>query len=67
MRRQRRTSGTKPNDYPLWTDTATAKLWTPHGFIGGETLCEASPENVLRFKDVLDFLRQELHYTTHSK
>ena len=32
-----------------------------------EALCEASPENVLRFKDVVDFLRQELHYTTDSK
>jgi len=32
-----------------------------------EALCEASPENVLRFRDVVDFLRQELHYTTHSK
>jgi len=32
-----------------------------------EALCAASPENVLRFKDVLDFLRQELHYTTHPK
>jgi anti-sigma B factor antagonist len=30
-------------------------------------LCEAAPENVLRFKDILDFLRQELHYTTPSK
>ena len=32
-----------------------------------EALCEASPDNVLRLKDVVDFLRQELHYTTHSK
>ena len=32
-----------------------------------EALCEAVPENILRFKDVLDFLRQELHYETHSK
>jgi hypothetical protein len=32
-----------------------------------EALCEASPENVLRFKDVVDFLRQELHSTTDSK
>jgi anti-anti-sigma regulatory factor len=31
-----------------------------------EALCEASPENVLRFKDVVDFLRQELHYTIRS-
>ena len=26
-----------------------------------EALCEAAPENMLRFKDVLDFLRQDLH------
>jgi anti-anti-sigma regulatory factor len=32
-----------------------------------EALCEAAPQNVLRFKDVLDFLRQELHYDTPSK
>jgi anti-sigma B factor antagonist len=31
-----------------------------------EALCEAAPENVLRFKDVLDFLRQDLHYETRS-
>jgi anti-sigma B factor antagonist len=32
-----------------------------------EALCEAASENVLRFKGVLDFLRQELHYDTPSK
>ena len=32
-----------------------------------EALCAAAPENTLRFKDVLDFLRQELHYTNPSK
>jgi hypothetical protein len=32
-----------------------------------EALCEASPENNLRFKNLLDFLRQELHYATASK
>jgi hypothetical protein len=32
-----------------------------------EALCEAAPENILRYKDVLDFLRQELHYETPSK
>jgi hypothetical protein len=32
-----------------------------------EALCEAAPENSLRFKDVLDFLRQGLHYDTPSK
>jgi len=26
-----------------------------------EALGEAAPENMLRFKDVLDFLRQDLH------
>jgi len=32
-----------------------------------EALCEASPENILRFKNILDFLRQELHYAAASK
>ena len=32
-----------------------------------EALCEIVPENTLRFKDVLDFLRQELHYEASSK
>jgi hypothetical protein len=32
-----------------------------------EALCKAAPENVLRFKNVLDFLRQELHYETPPK
>src|SRR6266536_2756683 len=32
-----------------------------------EALCEAAPENLLRFKDVLDFLRQDLHHETSSK
>ena len=32
-----------------------------------EALCEVAPENILRYKDVLDFLRQELHYETPSK
>ena len=32
-----------------------------------EALCKAAPENVLSFKNVLDFLRQELHYETPSK
>jgi len=26
-----------------------------------EALGEAAPENILRFKDVLDFIRQDLH------
>jgi len=32
-----------------------------------EALCEAAPENILRFKDVLDFLRQDLHREMPSK
>jgi anti-anti-sigma regulatory factor len=32
-----------------------------------EALCEAAPENFLRFKDVLDFLKQDLHRETSSK
>jgi len=32
-----------------------------------EALCEAAPENVPRFKDVLDYLKQDLHQKTASK
>src|ERR1700726_4412598 len=28
-----------------------------------EALCQAAPENLSRFKDVLDYLRQDLHQT----
>jgi anti-sigma B factor antagonist len=32
-----------------------------------EALCEAAPENLPRFKDVLDYLKQDLHHTTPTK
>jgi hypothetical protein len=32
-----------------------------------EALCQASPENFLRFKDVLDYLKQDLHHETTAK
>ena len=32
-----------------------------------EALCQASPENVSRFKDVLDYLKQDLHHETAAK
>jgi anti-sigma B factor antagonist len=32
-----------------------------------EALCQAAPENVVRFKDVLDYLKQDLHQKTASK
>lgn len=32
-----------------------------------EALCEAAPENLSRFKDVLDYLKQDLHQTTAGK
>ena len=32
-----------------------------------EALCEAAPENFFRFKDVLDYLKQDLHHETASK
>jgi anti-sigma B factor antagonist len=32
-----------------------------------EALCEAAPENLPRFKDVLDYLKQDLHHETPSK
>ena len=32
-----------------------------------EALCEAAPENIPRFKDVLDYLKQDLNHETASK
>lgn len=32
-----------------------------------EALCQIAPENVFRFKDVLDYLKQDLHQKTASK
>lgn len=32
-----------------------------------EALCAAAPENLPRFKDVLDYLKQDLHHETASK
>lgn len=32
-----------------------------------EALCQAAPENFLRFKDVLDYLKQDLHHETAAK
>ena len=32
-----------------------------------EALCQAAPENFFRFKDVLDYLKQDLHHETAAK
>ena len=32
-----------------------------------EALCRADPENFFRFKDVLDYLKQDLHHETAAK
>ena len=32
-----------------------------------EALCQAAPENITRFKDVLDYLKEDLHRETASK
>jgi len=32
-----------------------------------EALCEAAPKNLSRFKDVLEYLKQDLHQTTAGK
>jgi len=32
-----------------------------------EALCQAAPENISRFKDVLEYLKQDLHQTTAGK
>ena len=34
---------------------------------GHEALCEAAPQNVSRFKDVLDYLKQDLHQDSAAK
>ena len=31
-----------------------------------EALCQAAPQNLSRFKDVLDYLKQDLHHETPS-
>jgi anti-anti-sigma regulatory factor len=46
---------------PSKTETAQTML-NAH-----EALCEASPENFTRFKDVLDYLKQDLHHETTAK
>jgi anti-sigma B factor antagonist len=54
----------------------TAGSWSPEGkkkeqaetmLEAHEALCEAAPENLFRFKDVLDFLKQDLHHETPLK
>ena len=32
-----------------------------------EALCKAAPENLFRFKDVLEYLKEDLHHETPSK
>lgn len=32
-----------------------------------EALCDAAPENIARFKDVLDYLREDLHHEPAAK
>ena len=32
-----------------------------------DALCKAAPENIFRFKDVLEYLKQDLHHETPSK
>jgi len=32
-----------------------------------EALCEAAPENFTRFKDVLEYLKQDLHHESPAK
>jgi hypothetical protein len=53
---------------PFWRNRLRSeKTQTKSMLEAHEALCEAAPQNVLRFKDVLDFLRQELHYETPLK
>jgi anti-anti-sigma regulatory factor len=44
------------------------KTETSHAMLEAhEALCEAAPENFLRFKDVLDYLKQDLQPETATK
>jgi anti-sigma B factor antagonist len=48
--------------------TAATKTEQAHTMLDAhEALCEASPENFTRFKDVLDYLKQDLHHETTAK
>ncbi len=67
-------SGDRPPDCSLLQQTLEArsreeqkKTQTKTMLEAHEALCEAAPENTLRFKDVLEFLRQEIHHETPSK
>jgi anti-sigma B factor antagonist len=54
-----------------FTDAATAaekkREQTRTMLEAHEALCQAVPENIFRFKDVLDYLKQDLHHQTASK
>ncbi len=45
----------------LATKTLEKKEQAKEMLAAHEALCEAAPENLLRFKDVLDYLKQDLH------
>ena len=45
----------------LATKTLEKKDQAKEMLAAHEALCEAAPENLLRFKDVLDYLKQDLH------
>jgi anti-sigma B factor antagonist len=50
-----------------WSPEAKKKEQAETMLEAHEALCEAAPENLFRFKDVLDFLRQDLHHETPLK
>ncbi len=53
---------------PKAQDPSTAKAEQAQTMIEAhEALCEAAPENFTRFKDVLDYLKQDLHHETTAK
>ena len=56
---QRKPAGESPDDKK---HEQTRTMLEAH-----EALCSAAPENVFRFKDVLDYLKQDLHHETASK
>lgn len=51
-----------PNDVSVHKQQQAQQMLDAH-----EALCEAAPENLSRFKDVLDYLKQDLHQEPAAK
>ncbi len=56
-----------PDCESIGQESAGKKETTETMLEAHEALCRAAPENVSRFKDVLDYLKQDLHHETAAK